>query len=93
MGFGTGKNNVYMFNPNDAQLTVRLVREDGTSRTIAQSVMTRDKDVKMPCPDILEKLIAADNVQSHPNYSENLCSDLSPRNLSHFHAIFTLARG
>ncbi len=35
MGFGTGKNNVYMFNPNDALFTVRLVREDGTSRTIA----------------------------------------------------------
>ncbi len=56
MGFGTGKNNVYMFNTNDALFTVRLVREDGTSRTIAQSVLTKDKDVKSLFPTILKKL-------------------------------------
>ena len=55
MGFGTGKNNVYMFNPNDALFTVRLVRSDGTARTIAQSVLTKDKDVKVPVPTIMEK--------------------------------------
>ncbi len=91
MGFGTGKNNVYTFNPNDALFTVRLVRTDGTSRTIAQSVLTKDKDVKVLLPTILEKMqgddraalhtifpqealrgekavIAADNVEVHPNY-------------------------
>ncbi|HEY9791513.1 MAG TPA: hypothetical protein V6D22_14015 [Candidatus Obscuribacterales bacterium] len=93
MGFGTGKNNIYMFNPNDALFTVRLVRGDGTSRTIAQSVLTKDKDIKIPFPQVLQKfrddektslhsvipedalrreqaIIAADNVEVHPNYRQ-----------------------
>lgn len=56
MEFGSGKNNVYMFNPNDALFTVRLVRPDGTQRTIAQSVLTKDVDVKEHVPTIQSKL-------------------------------------
>ncbi|MBX9877268.1 MAG: hypothetical protein K2Y22_02310 [Candidatus Obscuribacterales bacterium] len=89
MEFGSGKNNVYMFNPNNALFTIRLERPDGTQRTIAQSVLTKDLDVRELVPSIVEKMrkgepvlnifpeeglrngkavIAADNVEVHPNY-------------------------
>ncbi|MBI2812590.1 MAG: hypothetical protein HYX67_17430, partial [Candidatus Melainabacteria bacterium] len=93
MGFGTGKNNIYMFNPNDAQFTVRIVNQEGKVRTFAQSVLTKDTDVKETVPNIIESmhqndkahvhdilssdalrseksLLAADNVEVHPKYSE-----------------------
>jgi hypothetical protein len=65
MGFGTGKNNVYLFNPNTAQFTVRLVRPDGSSRTIAQSVLTKNVDVKMLVPDIMKQMQGSDRAALH----------------------------
>ena len=56
MPFGDGKNTVYTFNPNTAQFVVRLVKGDGKERTIAQSVLTKDMDVKVPIPDLVAKL-------------------------------------
>jgi len=75
MAFGTGKNNVYMFNPSIGMFTVRIVRGNGDSRTIAQSVLTLDQDVgtdaskledvfvrdpKSIKPDIKEKILRND---------------------------------
>jgi hypothetical protein len=93
MGFGTGKNNVYMFNPNDAIFTVRLVNSEGKARTIAESLLTKDMDIGMSIPKLMEDMtsnpnalldkikpeqvlhnkqavIAADNVEVHPNHMD-----------------------
>ena len=56
MPFGDGKNTVYTFNPNTAQFVIRLVKGDGKERTIAQSVLTKDMNVKVPIPDLITKL-------------------------------------
>lgn len=56
MPFGEGKNNVYTFNPNDVLLTLQIQRPEGTARTIAQSVLTKDKDIKILIPKIIEQL-------------------------------------
>jgi hypothetical protein len=56
MPFGSGKNTVYTFNPNTALFTLQIKRRDGTLRTIAQSVLTKDKDVKILVPEILDKM-------------------------------------
>lgn len=56
MPFGEGKNNVYTFNPNDALFTLQIQRPEGTARTIAQSVLTKDKDIKILIPKIIEQL-------------------------------------
>lgn len=58
MPFGDGKNTVYTFNLNTAQMTVQAQRPDGWKRTIAQSVLTKDKDVGMPVPILLKKMQA-----------------------------------
>lgn len=71
MGFGTGKNNIYMFNPNDAQFTVRIVNQEGKVRTFAQSVLTKDKDVKETVP----KLFAAMQENNAAQVHELLSSD------------------
>lgn len=65
MGFGTGKNNIYMFNPNDAQFTVRIVNQEGKVRTIAQSVLTKDKDVKQSVSKIVESMDGNQKVHVH----------------------------
>ena len=56
MPFGDGKNTVYTFNPNTAQFVIRMVKGDGKERTIAQSVLTKDMDVKNLVPEIISKL-------------------------------------
>lgn len=53
MGFGTGKNNIYMINPNDSIFTIRAHREDGSSTIIAQSVLTKDVNVDTNVPALL----------------------------------------
>lgn len=45
MPYGDGKTTVYMFNLNTAQFALQIERIDGTRRTIAQSVMTKDVDL------------------------------------------------
>ena len=55
MWFGSGKNNIYMFNPNCALFT--LEEEKGNNwRTIAQSVLTLDQDIQKPIPEIVDAL-------------------------------------
>lgn len=56
MPFGDGKTTVYTFNPNTAQFLLQLVRNDGSARTIAQSVLTKDLDIGLPIPGVLQKL-------------------------------------
>lgn len=46
MPFGSGKNNVYMFNPACSVLLMQRKNADGVWRTVAQSVLTPDKDIK-----------------------------------------------
>ncbi|MDR2063859.1 MAG: hypothetical protein LBQ02_03700 [Candidatus Nomurabacteria bacterium] len=45
MPFGSGKNNVYTFNPNCGIFTVEVEKADGGWTTIAQSVLTLDQDI------------------------------------------------
>jgi hypothetical protein len=45
MPFGSGKNNVYTFNPNCALFTIEKQKHDGNWRTVAQSVLTLDMDI------------------------------------------------
>ncbi|MCC6221575.1 MAG: hypothetical protein IT291_10085 [Deltaproteobacteria bacterium] len=55
MHFGSGKNNIYMFNPNTALFTVEVHNGDGKKRTIAQSVLTMDKDVGKSVAEIIKE--------------------------------------
>lgn len=56
MALGTGKMAEYIANPGCAQFTLQLIRPDGTARTIAQSVMTKDIDIKKPVDSLLREL-------------------------------------
>jgi hypothetical protein len=56
MPFGDGKNTVYTFNPNTAQFVIRVVKGDGKERTIAQSVLTKDMDIKTLVPNVISEL-------------------------------------
>jgi hypothetical protein len=48
MPFGSGKNNIYMFNPTMSIFTLRLETGEDRFRTIAQSVLTANKDIGTP---------------------------------------------
>lgn len=56
MPFGSGKNNVYMWNPIAGQLCVQRFMGNGEKRTVAQSIMTEDRDVGISVPTIMEKM-------------------------------------
>lgn len=51
MPFGSGKNNIYMYNTSCAVFTIQRKTGD-TYRTIAQSVMTPDIDIGMPVMEL-----------------------------------------
>jgi hypothetical protein len=53
MPFGSGKNNVYMFNPNCVQLVVEKQLGDDTWRTAAQSVVTIDAPTSRPTQELV----------------------------------------
>jgi hypothetical protein len=59
MPFGSGKNNVYTFNPNCGLFTIQLERPGERPRTIAQSVVTKDMDIGRLVSDVAEKLNGA----------------------------------
>ena len=50
MGFGRGKNNVYLRNPMCGIMTVQRLNKTGHRRTIAQSVLTKDKNIGTDIP-------------------------------------------
>ena len=45
MPFGSGKNNIYTFNPNCGLVTVEVAKKDGNFMTIAQSILTLDQNI------------------------------------------------
>jgi hypothetical protein len=52
MPFGSGKKIVYDFNPDTTQFVLQMQTAEGTMRTIAQSVMTKDTDIGVLIPDV-----------------------------------------
>ena len=56
MPFGSGKNNVYMFNPGCAQFTLQKQSSEGEWRTVAQSVLTRDISVGKNISTLLQSV-------------------------------------
>jgi hypothetical protein len=53
MPFGSGKNNIYTVNPNCGMFTIQIKQADGTLRTIAQSVLTKDYQTQESIPDLM----------------------------------------
>lgn len=53
MPFGSGKNNVYTFNPVTSMFTLQIRKSDGNLRTIAQSVLTKDVNAHKLVPEII----------------------------------------
>ena len=60
MPFGDGKNTVYTFNPNTVLFTIQMKGDENTNRTITQSVLTKDKDINVSIPKVIEKMNSAD---------------------------------
>lgn len=58
MPFGSGKNNVYTFNPNCALFTLQVLDQQGQPRTVAQSVLTKDAEIGVKIPELLKELMA-----------------------------------
>lgn len=56
MPFGSGKNNVYTFNPNCSLFTLQKRNSDGKWRTIAQSVLTEDIEINRKIPEIIAQV-------------------------------------
>lgn len=56
MPFGSGKNNVYTFNPDTSLFTLQIIKQDGTKRTIAQSVLTKDKNIGKNVQNVISYL-------------------------------------
>ena len=54
MPFGSGKNNVYMCNPNCAQMVVERQTGPDTWTTAAQSVVTKNQEIDRPTPDLVK---------------------------------------
>ena len=73
MPFGSGKNNVYTFNPTCAQLVVQEKRGDKL-RTVAQSVLTPDIDIKHPVPELLSA-VKSEREQLHEIVTDNVAGD------------------
>lgn len=56
MPFGSGKNNIYTFNPVCSLFTIQQERADGAWRTVAQSVLTKDKDIKKNIAEVMKQM-------------------------------------
>lgn len=56
MPFGSGKNNVYTFNPNCALFTLQKQTSDNNWRTIAQSVLTEDILINKNISEIVSEM-------------------------------------
>jgi hypothetical protein len=59
MRFGSGKNNVYTFNPGCALFTLQKQNGDGKWKTVTESVLTKDKDIKKNIAEILDQVTEA----------------------------------
>ncbi|MBL7021769.1 hypothetical protein ISR92_00350 [Patescibacteria group bacterium] len=59
MPFGSGKNNVYTFNPICSLFTIQRKTADGTWRTVAQSVLTRNIDINKNIADVVKQMTSS----------------------------------
>jgi len=71
MPFGSGKNNVYTFNPICSLLTVQKKVEGNKYRTVAQSVVTKNKDIKETVSELV-KALNQTNIKLHELINEDL---------------------
>jgi hypothetical protein len=60
MPFGSGKNNIYTANPNCGMFTIQAKQADGTLRTIAQSVLTKDYETQETIPQLMSIISSGD---------------------------------
>jgi hypothetical protein len=60
MPFGSGKNNIYTANPNCGMFTIQVKQTDGTLRTIAQSVLTKDYQTQETIPQLMSIISSGD---------------------------------
>ena len=74
MPFGSGKNNVYTFNPICSLFTIQRKTAENVWRTVAQSVMTKDKEIKENIADLVEKL-QGEGVKMHEVVDEEVLRD------------------
>ncbi|MEZ4211123.1 MAG: hypothetical protein R3B39_02445 [Candidatus Paceibacterota bacterium] len=72
MPFGSGKNNVYMYNPVCGQLVVQRKSKDGEWKTVAQSVVTKDRDIKVNVADLLKKLNGNEKTSLNGIFSDDV---------------------
>ena len=72
MPFGSGKNNIYTFNPDCTIFTLQQQRPDNTWRTIAQSVLTKDVDIK----ENVQKVFSAMQDTNKPAIQDILPEDI-----------------
>jgi hypothetical protein len=63
MPFGSGKNNIYMFNPNSVLFTVERINGDNIKRTIAESVLTKDLEIDKLVSEVIEELSKGEDME------------------------------
>jgi enoyl-CoA hydratase/carnithine racemase len=88
MPFGNGKTNNYMINPNVALFTVRLVRPDGSRRTIAQSVLTKDQVTAQSFDELKKELMKEGTITLPADFSKQGKAVLAADNVE-VHPAFT----
>jgi len=72
MPFGSGKNNVYTWNPACTLATLEIERPDGGRRTIAQSVLTKDRDIGKNVAEVVALLRAEGEAHLQDVLSEDV---------------------
>ncbi len=63
MPFGSGKNNIYTFNPICSTFVVQRQNNNGSWRTIAQSILTEDVDIHENIHELMQRIDFADKSQ------------------------------
>jgi hypothetical protein len=74
MPFGSGKNNVYTFNPICSLFIIEKLNADNIWRTVAQSVITRNTDIGKNIKELVEKL-SSSNAKMDELVDEDLLVD------------------
>ncbi|MCX7589801.1 MAG: hypothetical protein N2Z85_02585 [Patescibacteria group bacterium] len=100
MDFGDGKNTVYTFNPNTSQFVVRILTDDNKERTIAQSVLTKDIDIKTSAQNVIsnleqgnsyiENILPADILKNAPVYAACDNIEMSPNYIKQYEKIIQI---
>ena len=74
MPFGSGKNNVYTFNPVCSLFTIQRKTSQDEWRTVAQSVLTKNKDIGKNVSELIQDL-EKENVKMHEVVDENVLKE------------------